>query len=305
MNQGKALTVNETDEVIKLFLRADDPANSNQTNKMSRNEAVRFIIFARDQNIGLADALEVYAECLEKRGLSNKTINKIISLVRKRIKRAFELHRDHLDMAKLYAFEKIINGVKRKKVADHDRAVNKDKLLSQEEVERLVSGLRSRECDGIVTSPKKIALVIEVLNHTGLRISESLEIRQDALKRPRGADFYEVKIRGKGDKERTVMIGVELVKRVKGEFGGDKYLFEHSNGKIYGSSYVSHQIAKAGRIILKKHISAHSLRHSFATRKLREGKTLKAVSRYLGHSSTAITADLYIHDDLGWEDLKK
>lgn len=68
---------------------------------------------------------------------------------------------------------------------------------------------------------------------------------------------------------------------------------------------MSDQIAKAGLLILGRHISAHTLRHSWATRKLKEGKSLKAVSRYLGHSSTAITADLYIHDDLTWNDLKE
>lgn len=46
------------------------------------------------------------------------------------------------------------------------------------------------------------------------------------------------------------------------------------------------------------------MRHAFATRMIAEGKSLPAVSRYLGHSSVAITGDLYVHDSLGWEDLK-
>ena len=68
-------------------------------------------------------------------------------------------------------------------------------------------------------------------------------------------------------------------------------------------SYVSNQIAKLGRHILGRRISAHTFWHSFATRKIKETAKIQAVSEYLGHSSVAITLSLYCHDELSEEDL--
>ena len=61
---------------------------------------------------------------------------------------------------------------------------------------------------------------------------------------------------------------------------------------------MSYEIIKAGKRILGRRISAHSMRHSFATLAIRDGASIKAVSKYLGHSSTAITMDMYVHESL-------
>ena len=63
-------------------------------------------------------------------------------------------------------------------------------------------------------------------------------------------------------------------------------------------------IKKAGWSILKKDISAHTLRYSFATRMIDEGKSIKGVSKYLGHSNVSTTLDLYVHSELDWEALE-
>ena len=66
----------------------------------------------------------------------------------------------------------------------------------------------------------------------------------------------------------------------------------------YAREYVSAQIKKIGHRIGRE-ISAHTLRHSFATRKVQQlpGK-LDAVSRYLGHSSPSITLAMYCHNTM-------
>lgn len=108
---------------------------------------------------------------------------------------------------------------------------------------------------------------------------------------------------GKGKKERYVWIPLVLCRRILATFGGTVYLFETSAGKPYSRSYVSNQIAKLGRAILGRRISAHTFRHSFATRKIKETAKIQAVSEYLGHSSVAITLSLYCHEELSEEDL--
>ncbi|MFP4460509.1 MAG: tyrosine-type recombinase/integrase [Candidatus Zixiibacteriota bacterium] len=59
-------------------------------------------------------------------------------------------------------------------------------------------------------------------------------------------------------------------------------------------------------MIGRANIHFHTLRHSFATHALIDHKrSLKAVSRYLGHSTKAITADFYIHGDLTIDDIRR
>ena len=61
----------------------------------------------------------------------------------------------------------------------------------------------------------------------------------------------------------------------------------------------------AGRRILGKHISAHSLRHAFATAAIKAGWSAKKVASQLGHSSTAITLDMYVEEAPSWQDVEE
>ena len=70
-----------------------------------------------------------------------------------------------------------------------------------------------------------------------------------------------------------------------------------------GRESVSREIAKAGRRILEKHISAHSFCHAFATAAIKAGGAAKKVASQLGHSSTAITLDMYVEDAPSWQDV--
>jgi integrase len=62
-------------------------------------------------------------------------------------------------------------------------------------------------------------------------------------------------------------------------------------------------ITRAGGRILGKRISAHSLRHAFATATIKAGWSAKKVAAQLGHSSTAITLDMYVQDAPSWQDV--
>jgi len=103
---------------------------------------------------------------------------------------------------------------------------------------------------------------------------------------------------GKGNKERKVDIEKSLFEAIRAMFRGETWLFQTKGGKPYRTTYVSYEIIKAGKRILGRRISAHSMRHSFATLAIRDGASIKAVSKYLGHSSTAITMDMYVHESL-------
>jgi integrase/recombinase XerD len=145
-----------------------------------------------------------------------------------------------------------------------------------------------------VATPRQAAF-IRFLWATGARVSELCGALLETAVHE--GDTVRIRIRGKGNKERTIRITAVLYQQIRETFpNAARYVFETSTGHRYLESYVSHQIAGLGRRVLSRRISAHVLRHSFATRKVLSlpGK-LDALSRYLGHSSVAITMNLYVH----------
>ena len=170
-------------------------------------------------------------------------------------------------------------------------AITQKKCLSPTEVDRLLSGARSR----------KQYLYIKFLYSTGLRIAEAIGIKKGHADRE--GDRVRIRVLGKGNKEREIVIPAALWDQIRDEWRGELYLFETSGGKPYSKCYISDQIAKLGRAVLDRRISAHTLRHSFITNQLKRGAPIEAVSRYVGHSSVAITMSMYAHREFDEADL--
>jgi integrase/recombinase XerD len=93
----------------------------------------------------------------------------------------------------------------------------------------------------------------------------------------------------------------KLIERIRDHFEGKKYLFEHS-GKQYNWVSMTSLIKLESLKVLDKNISAHTLRHSYATHALKKTGRIRAVQEQLGHSSASTTIDLYVHDSFSWED---
>ena len=284
MNPGKAIAPNQNGKLKKRIL---------QINDAYYKDTELFVRFLDEKNLPIDyEGLKLYTQHLEDKGYAAASFNKKIAAAKNRIRFLFEHSPESLDLTKRFRIEQALSEIKPKKI--NTRAVGKDRVLSKLEIKTMID--RSRE-----EVSEAVSLMIEFLALTALRISEMLSIRIGDLKRTRGN--YHIRIRGKGRKERIVMVDRKVVQRVMDHFAGEVFLFEHS-GKTYNRVYVTDRIKLAGRLILGKNISAHTFRHSFATEKLKQTKNLKGVSKYLGHSSVSTTADLYVHDELGWEDVK-
>src|SRR5574344_486695 len=143
-------------------------------------------------------------------------------------------------------------------------------------------------------------VVMELLYGAGLRVSElvNLELTNIEL----GAKY--IRCIGKGSKERIIPIGEKAKSAVKKylkdrEFIIKKYRLDtkkvliKDNGKLMTRKDVYVFIRKQGDL-LKKHISPHTLRHSFATHMLENGADLRVVQELLGHSDVS-TTQLYTH----------
>jgi len=165
-------------------------------------------------------------------------------------------------------------------------------FLSVEEVDRL---LAAPDLDTAVG--RRDRAMIEVLYATGIRVSELVGLRVDGM----NLDLGFVRCFGKGSKERIVPIGESACQAVsaylkegRGGFASE-ILFLTSRGATI-SRFEFWEILKryAAKSAIRKNISPHVLRHSFATHLLDRGADLRAVQMMLGHENIS-TTQIYTH----------
>jgi integrase/recombinase XerD len=146
--------------------------------------------------------------------------------------------------------------------------------------------------------------MLEVMYGCGLRVSELTELKLSNLY----LNIEFIKVTGKGSKERLVPIGGEAIKALtiwidqirvhtpikKGE---EDLVFLNRRGSRLSRVYVFLLIKQLAELTgLKKNISPHTLRHSFATHLVEGGADLRAVQEMLGHESIT-TTEIYTHLD--------
>jgi site-specific recombinase XerD len=149
-------------------------------------------------------------------------------------------------------------------------------------------------------SPQRLEeqVLITLFIDTGLRIREACSIKMENLRLERA----EVKVLGKGNKERIVPLSPVTVKLIQTyldknlHLRSGEYLFATGSKQGYKST---HNLERTFRRLCKRlgipKITPHQLRHYFATYALKNGAKLEVISKILGHSSVAITADVYRH----------
>ena len=163
-------------------------------------------------------------------------------------------------------------------------------VLSLPEIDAIEAAIDQSRPDGV-----RDLAIIEVLFSCGLRISE-LYLEEGYLR-----------VHGKGRKERLVPIGATAIRRLRDWFvvrqdidirpGEEDYVFLNRRGahltRVMILIMIKRQAAEAG---IKKTISPHTLRHSFATALLEGGADLRAIQAMLGHESIG-TTEIYTHID--------
>ena len=171
-------------------------------------------------------------------------------------------------------------------------------VLSIEDIDKMISCIDLSTNEG-----QRNRAIIETLYSCGLRVSElvNLEINKIFLE-----EEYVV-IKGKGIKERIVPISPVAIHEIKLYLndrqhldikpGEENILFLNRRGRRLTRVmifYIIKQLAELAGI--RKEISPHTLRHSFATHLLEGGANLRAIQQMLGHESIA-TTEIYIHID--------
>lgn len=143
-------------------------------------------------------------------------------------------------------------------------------------------------------------LIIKIIIYTGIRVSEALNLKFKDISED--GDLYILRIRGKGNKYRIVMVKknliAELLNNIEINYNADGYIFVNKKGGRLTQAYVSRIVEQillsAG--IRKEKNGAHMLRHTFATMLYKKQKDLILVQEALGHASLN-TSRIYTHFD--------
>jgi len=172
-------------------------------------------------------------------------------------------------------------------------------VLSIEEIDSIIGAIDLSTPQG-----KRNKAIIETIYGCGLRVSELVDLKISNL-------FFDdgfIKVVGKGDKERLVPIGHIAQSEIQFYLSDirNHIIIKHGNEDIV---FLNRQGAKLTRVMIftiikqltkklgiKKTISPHTLRHSFATHLVEGGADLRAVQEMLGHESIT-TTEIYTHLD--------
>ncbi len=171
-------------------------------------------------------------------------------------------------------------------------------VLSLNEIESLMSVI-----DLSVKEGQRNRAILETLYSCGLRISELTKLKFSDL-------FFDegfIKVEGKGSKQRLVPISHTAINEInkylyyrremKIKKGNEDVLFLSNRGTPISRIMVFHFIKEyADRAGIKKTISPHTFRHSFATHLLEGGANIRAIQLMLGHEKIT-TTEIYTHMD--------
>ena len=168
-------------------------------------------------------------------------------------------------------------------------------VLSEEEVVQLLNA----------TENLKHKAILMTIYSGGLRISELLNLRIKDI------DSNRMQIRvvqAKGKKDRYTLLGEKTLKILRKyvlEYKPKEWLFEGMNGDNYSKKSVQKFLKNAvEKVGIKKRVTIHTLRHSFATHLLEAGTDIRYIQSLLGHSSGK-TTEIYTHiTTKGFEQIK-
>lgn len=170
-------------------------------------------------------------------------------------------------------------------------------VLSVDEIDKIVASIDMSKSEG-----QRNRAILETLYGCGLRVSELINLQLTDIYRKEGI----VRIIGKGNKERLVPISkaaleeidtycAEARSRLRIKPGYEDFVFLNRRGaqltRVMIFTIIKNAVEVSG---VKKNVSPHTFRHSFATHLLENGANLRVIQEMLGHASIT-TTEVYTH----------
>jgi len=172
-------------------------------------------------------------------------------------------------------------------------------VLTIAEIDSMIDCIDMSKAEG-----QRNRAIIEVLYGCGLRVSELVGLRLSQL----FLEEHYVIIQGKGNKQRLVPISPVAIEQINlyleqtrshqvVQRGSEDILFLNRRGAMLTRQMIFHIVKQLCELAgVRKVISPHTLRHSFATHLLEGGANLRAIQQMLGHESIT-TTEIYVHID--------
>ena len=170
-------------------------------------------------------------------------------------------------------------------------------VLSVQEIDLMINAIDMSKPAG-----QRNRAIVETLYGCGLRVSELIHLKISGINKKESF----IKVTGKGNKQRMIPIGGSALKHIllylsasrietTPRRGFEDHLFLNRNGRNLSRMMIFNIIRDLCRAAgIKKKVSPHSLRHSFATHLVEGGADLRAVQDMLGHESIT-TTEVYTH----------
>ncbi|WP_179346447.1 site-specific tyrosine recombinase/integron integrase [Winogradskyella ursingii] len=228
-----------------------------------------FINHFKDRSLNEIDEMDIrtYLQSLIQGGFSNSHVNLTINSIK-------------------FYYEVVLGMPNRFYSIERPRKTKSlPEVLSKDEVLQIIN----------CTNNIKHRCILELLYSSGLRRSELLNLKITDIDSKRMVVMVK---NAKGNKDRISVLSATLLKNLKvyyKEYKPLTYLFEGQKGGKYSASSVLNIVKSASkRAGIRKKVTPHMLRHSFATHLLENGTDLRHIQLLLGHSSTK-TTEIYTH----------
>ncbi len=168
------------------------------------------------------------------------------------------------------------------------------KVMTEKEINQLIKHVE-------INTKKNLRddALIELLYSTGLRVSEVANLKIGDI----NFEKSEIKILGKGNKQRVVIFNNKSKEKIIKYLKNDKRLISLNTGALFQNKFKQSLSPRSIQRLLKKYLnfsginskySTHTLRHTFATHLLEGGADIKVIQQLLGHSSPE-TTKIYTH----------
>ena len=174
-------------------------------------------------------------------------------------------------------------------------------VLSVQEVDDIIASVDTSTPAGL-----RDRAILEVLYGCGLRVSEAAGLRVSDIFAKEGF----LRIVCKGDKERIIPLGEMAAEALEAWYGArpepcrgyEDFVFLNRSGKSLSRISIFNMVKKQAMLAgVRKEISPHTFRHSFATHLVENGADLRVVQEMLGHESI-LTTEIYTHmDSSSWQ----
>lgn len=264
-----------------------EKALSDNTVEAYMSDIEKLVIYASDQNFAIAKAqysdLQRFLKHLGKDGVSSATVVRLVSSIK--------------SFYRYLIFEGVIKEDPSVLLESPKIGKHLPDVLSVEEIDKIVASIDMNKAEG-----QRNRAILETLYGCGLRVSELINLQISDIFRKEGV----VRVIGKGNKERLVPISNTALKeidlysdewrsRLKIKPGYEDFVFLNRRGAQLTRVMIFTIIKAAVKVSgIKKNVSPHTFRHSFATHLLENGANLRVIQEMLGHASIS-TTEIYTH----------